>query len=150
MERILAVVDETDRSLQLLEEMADLAEGAEATLYVLSILSEDEYEEIGTVVGKIAQSERTTYKNDPEEAAAQIGRQAIEEEFGNIKYEDIFGVVADRGERDTAILEIADEHDVDHIAMVGRRRSPTGKALFGDDAQGVILNFDGKVTVAMQ
>jgi len=34
------------------------------------------------------------------------------------------------------------------VFVRGRRRSPTGKAVFGDTAQAVILNFDGFVTVA--
>ena len=50
----------------------------------------------------------------------------------------------------TAILDAADEHGCDHIFMVGRKRSPTGKALFGDIAQSVMLAFDGQVTVELE
>ncbi|MFC6764415.1 universal stress protein [Natrinema soli] len=37
------------------------------------------------------------------------------------------------------ILEMAAEIDADHISIAGRKRSPTGKALFGSVAQQVTL-----------
>ncbi|MGQ4557583.1 universal stress protein [Halobellus sp. GM3] len=37
------------------------------------------------------------------------------------------------------ILAHAEEHDVDQICVGGRKRSPTGKALFGSVTQDVIL-----------
>ena len=45
------------------------------------------------------------------------------------------------------ILEKATEYDCDHLFVTGRKRSPTGKVLFGDTAQQIILNFDGVVTI---
>jgi len=51
------------------------------------------------------------------------------------------------GDRDARIIEEADRRDADHVFVSGRKRSPTGKALFGDDTQRVVLDFDGPVTV---
>lgn len=45
------------------------------------------------------------------------------------------------------IIAVADEEDCDHVFVSGRKRSPTGKALFGDIAQSILLRFDGPVTV---
>jgi nucleotide-binding universal stress UspA family protein len=45
------------------------------------------------------------------------------------------------------ILELADEVDANLIAMGGRKRSPTGKALFGSVTQSVILDSDVPVVV---
>ncbi|NUB93578.1 universal stress protein [Haloterrigena sp. SYSU A121-1] len=45
------------------------------------------------------------------------------------------------------IIEVAKEEDCGHIFISGKKRSPAGKAVFGDVAQSVILQFDGPVTV---
>lgn len=51
------------------------------------------------------------------------------------------------GEPAEEVLEHAAEHDVDLICLAGRKRSPTGKALFGSVTQEVILNTDRPVLV---
>ena len=51
------------------------------------------------------------------------------------------------GDPSGEILEHADEHDVDLLCLAGRKRSPTGKALFGSVTQDVVLNTDRPVLV---
>ena len=46
-----------------------------------------------------------------------------------------------------AILEISEEIDADMIVIAGRKRTPTGKVLFGSVTQGVILDTDRPVLV---
>lgn len=45
------------------------------------------------------------------------------------------------------ILELAREWGADHIVMGSRKRSPTGKAVFGSVVQTVLLEADVPVTV---
>lgn len=45
------------------------------------------------------------------------------------------------------ILKYAEEYDVDQICVGGRKRSPTGKALFGSVTQDVILGTHRPVLV---
>lgn len=46
-----------------------------------------------------------------------------------------------------AILELAEDIDADMICLAGRKRTPTGKVLFGSVTQGVILDTDRPVLV---
>ena len=55
----------------------------------------------------------------------------------------------ERGDITEEILAVADEIDADSIVMSGRKRSPTGKVLFGSVTQSVLLNADWPVTVLM-
>ena len=58
-------------------------------------------------------------------------------------------VVLDESSGDTAegLLAAADEHDASLVAVAGRKRSPTGKAVFGSVTQDVILSTDLPVLV---
>jgi len=49
------------------------------------------------------------------------------------------------GDPAQSIIRTADRLDVDAICVAGRKRSPTGKALFGSVSQEVILNTDRPV-----
>ncbi len=51
------------------------------------------------------------------------------------------------GDPSTEILEYANENDIDLICVGGRKRSPTGKALFGSVTQDVILTAELPVIV---
>ncbi|WP_255167222.1 universal stress protein [Natrononativus amylolyticus] len=52
------------------------------------------------------------------------------------------------GDPASAILELADEFDVNAISLSARRRSPVGKVLFGSVTQAVILDSERPVIVA--
>ncbi|XVH31603.1 universal stress protein [Haloferacaceae archaeon DSL9] len=54
---------------------------------------------------------------------------------------------AESGDVVDAILAVADDVEADSIVIGGRKRSPTGKALFGSVTQDVILQSDRPVTV---
>ena len=51
------------------------------------------------------------------------------------------------GEPADAILRLADEQDAEMIVVAGRKRTPTGKVLFGSVTQSVILGTDRSVLV---
>lgn len=59
---------------------------------------------------------------------------------------DVEALVAE-GHPDDAIVSLSTDRDADHIVLGGRKRSPTGKAIFGSTVQSVILDADVPVTV---
>lgn len=145
MERALAVVDGTDASERLVGEAGQLAGGVDAELVVFAVTPEEDYE--GTRESRDRAGGRPysvdQAAEDARQRAESVARVALEDQ--DVDYETVgsVGRVADR------ILRTAEDRDCDHVFVVGRRRSPTGKAIFGDVAQSVILNFDGPVTVLM-
>jgi nucleotide-binding universal stress UspA family protein len=148
MERALAVVDADESTKALVREAGELAAAVGAELVLLHVTSSDEYEEMrqtmesipNNPVGYSAQKAR----EGAEDFAADIGREGLSDIA--VSYEAVGRV----GDEQSEILETAEAYDCDHLFIAGEKRSPTGKALFGDLTQSVILNFDGPVTVVTE
>lgn len=88
-----------------------------------------------------------SFEKNPEGAsidqigAARRARKRLEDHGIDVTYEERSGDPADTIDR------IADEYDADVICIAGRKRSPTGKAVFGSVTQDVILGSDRPVLV---
>ncbi|WP_459890957.1 universal stress protein [Halostagnicola bangensis] len=54
-------------------------------------------------------------------------------------------IIGTSGEPEREIRRVANDNDVDLISLGGRKRSPTGKAIFGSVTQEVILEADRPV-----
>lgn len=148
MNRALAVVESSETAADVIREAGELAAGVDASLVVLSAMTDDEYESDAAVLSTIEEIEGSSYDKDPERIARLTAERDAEEHLSDVDVAyETKGVIVDEGERGAAILEAADAEGCDYVFLVGKRRSPTGKALFGDTAQSVILNFDGHVVV---
>lgn len=151
MKRSLVVIDDTDIHRELLAEAGKVASGNGADLVLFSWMTVEEFSDSSDTLEIIENAEHTTYSgatalDTARKFAMEFGDEVLGED--GLDYE-VTAVVTDEDERADEILDAAEEFDCDHIFIVGRRRSPTGKVLFGDVAQRVILNFDGFVTIAM-
>lgn len=145
MERALVVVDPVDGIDELVREAGELASGVGGSLVLLHVTSEAEYEEDRKSMEEVAGLEASYDVGQAEAGARQfaddVGLGALD--GVDVEYEAI-GAVGDRAE---LVLRTADEEGCDHVFLTGRRRSPAGKAIFGDVAQQIILNFAGPVTI---
>ncbi|WP_224449048.1 universal stress protein [Haloprofundus salilacus] len=147
MKRALVVVTESERSKQLVREAGELAAEVDAELVLLSVTAQSAYDDTrqSTVDAGAPESAYSLAdaRNDAEELAESVADEVLADL--DVGYETVgaVGRLADR------ILGIATELDCDHVFIAGRRRSPTGKALFGDATQEVLLSFDGPVTVSL-
>lgn len=151
MDRALVVIDDTDAHRELLAEGADLAANADAELVLFSWVSPDALEEDRNVIESVETVEGTSYG---ELDSLGFVENFIDDFVGDMLDElgleyEVAGEVTETSDLAEAILAAAESHDCDHVFLVGKRRSPTGKVIFGDVTQRVILNFDGYVTVAM-
>ena len=152
MKRALVVVDDTEQHRKLLREAGELAAGVDAELVLLSVLSEEEFEADMETIETIAGVENIGYgQQEALDVSENFAEGIAGEELDGIDVDyTALGRVVDEGEHANAIIDIAENRDCGHVFLTGRRRSPAGKALFGDTAQSVILNFDGYVTVSTQ
>lgn len=135
---ILAAVGEKHRSHDLVRTAYQLAEAYDDDLVVLHVIPQDEAEAHFEELRTIPEFENMTLSAEvgrAEEVARTILRDALEDYDRDRVSPD--GRVGDPTE---AILEAAAELDARYVVVGGRKRSPTGKALFGSVTQSVLLN----------
>ncbi|CDK38582.1 universal stress protein [Halorubrum sp. AJ67] len=148
MEDAFVAIDDPDHSSDLLREAAAYAVGADAELVLYFPLTPEEFEESQESLDKIGRVEHKDYGDeDAQTVAKQFVDDIAREPLADFDVE--YSVVTDVTEEIDAgrIIELAEERGCDHVYTTGRRRSPTGKAMFGDTTQQLILNFSGFVTV---
>lgn len=131
---IIAAVDRSERANAVVEEAAEVAEAFDDTVHVVHVVSESEFLDVER--DSIEESGRPVNPERIREAAQRRAREIVDN--FDADYEAV-GLV---GKVDRQIIRYADEHDAKYIVVAPRKRSPTGKALFGSVAQGVILNAD--------
>lgn len=152
MNRALVVVEQTRQSKTLLRDAGTFATAADADLVLLGIRSESAIESDLETLERIRSVEGTPSGEDTlREAVRGYVREAAEETLADLDVvHDVVGAIADEEDEATEILSVASAEDCDHVFLAGRKRSPTGKAFFGDVTQAVLLNFDGHVTVSLE
>jgi len=145
MDRALAVVGTSKAAKSVVREAGELAAGVDADLFVIHVTTEEEYDEQRAELEDIPDEEVSYGVGQARQGAERFASDVASEVLVGIDVDwEAIGAVGDRVE---AILEEARINDCDHVFVSGRKRSPTGKAIFGDDTQQIILNYDGHVTV---
>ena len=129
-----------DRADQLSSAVADVAGPAGATVVLAHVFTDDEFDE---VVDRLDYD--PTGQPNPDEVAARhatIRSLADDLDEGDVGYA-IRGAVGEHGE---TIVDLAEAVSADSVFVGGRKRSPTGKAVFGSTAQEVMLSAPCPVT----
>ena len=146
------MLSESDAEKELLQEAANFSDCSNAPLAVLAVVSPSEYESVAETMDIIGEIEHTSYDDDAIfEGLRKNTRDIVEDAIGDMDVQhEIIVQVEEEGDRADVVLDTAREHDCDHVFLVGQRRSPTGKALFGDLTQKIILNFEGNITLSME
>ncbi|OLZ39829.1 universal stress protein [Natrinema saccharevitans] len=143
LETVLLAVGpgDADRSGLLADAVLEVAKPADATVVLAHVFTSSEYDD---VLGRL-EFDPTVDEIDPGEVASRHAtihdiRDVLEEH--GVDYE-IRGAV---GEHGPSIVDLAESADADRVIVGGRRRSPTGKAIFGSTAQEVMLSAPCPVT----
>lgn len=126
MYRILLAVDtDRDRAERIIEAVLSLPAPNQHVEAIIFHCAVDETEEV---------------------AMGQI--RSVQDVKGRLESAEIdVSLQAGNGDPAVEIVNAAAEEDVDAIYIAGRKRSPTGKVLFGSVAQQVALNTDRPVVM---
>lgn len=142
MESILIVLDSDSVNDQLLQTAKRHVTGTDISVVVCRIVDQSEYQD--SVKQKVKSHEKFDSIEATETRAAEEAEEIAAEFFDDsIPYESV-GIV---GSIPEDALNIAAEMESIHIFIAGAKRSPAGKVLFGDNAQKLILDFDGPVSI---
>ena len=145
MDRAIAVVEASDSAKALVREAGELAAGVDAELLLLHVTTDDEYSERREAMASIPDLDVNYTLDEAVDGAQKFARDVGRDVLADVDTDaEAVGRIGEKGDE---VLALADEREADHVFIAGRKRSPTGKAIFGDVTQRIILEFDGAVTV---
>ncbi|MGQ3328722.1 MULTISPECIES: universal stress protein [Halorubrum] len=139
---MLAVGTEDEaRTERLAEEAIAVAEPAGAEIVLTHVFADEEFEEVRSRLGVDEASEGSTPDAVAERHTTTRTLSKALTEAG--VSHSIRGAVGDHADE---VVEAASAVGADRVLVGGRRRSPTGKAVFGSVAQEVLLSSPCPVT----
>jgi nucleotide-binding universal stress UspA family protein len=133
--------EDADRVTRLAEEATDIAGPAGATVVITHVFTRDEFESRVDALG----FDREASEVAPDDVAVRyspVRELAAKLEAAGVDYE-VHGAIGHYGEK---VVAVAEELESDLVLVGGRKRSPTGKAVFGSVAQEIMLSAPCPVT----
>lgn len=137
---IVVAVDRSNRAEEAVREAESLAAAFDETLHVVHVLTRSEFLDLG--LSSVDRGD-SIEMGHVREAAEEIAADATDD------LEVSFETVGLMGDPATRIVEYATEQDAQYIVVATRKRSPTGKAIFGSVAQSILLNAECPVLVTL-
>ncbi len=141
---LLAVSSEEDERIEKIGGFAaDVAEPTDAEVTLSHVFTSDSYDDV---------TERLEFEPGDNVSADDVARRSVAVRDLSSVLDDadvdygIRGRTVDPGTVGDGIVDLAEETDADLVVVGGRKRSPTGKAVFGSTAQEVMLESPCPVT----
>jgi nucleotide-binding universal stress UspA family protein len=144
---ILAAVGEKRDPTEIIERAHELAVAFDEELQILHVLPEEEAEEHFDSIQSIDEFSDYSFSIEVDRAE-DVAEQFIEGVLGE-NPEGKVSAVGRVGDPTEEIISAIESIEPRYFVLGGKRRSPTGKALFGSVTQSVILNSDRPVVTVM-
>lgn len=145
---ILVGVDEKPGTEKVLSVAHDLAEAYDDELVALHVFPEEDVTEHFESLREIPEFQDLSFSQESDRAG-RIAESFIESYLPGAARDDVRGAGAIGNPAD-CIIEEAERLGARYVVIGGRRRSPTGKALFGSVTQTVLLGSESPVLTVMK
>ena len=139
---IVATVTRNKPQRRVVEEGHKLAEAFDEELHVLNVLQLSEFVDIET--DAVRATDRPEEMQNVRNKAESIARGVTSDVTD---YAVTVGRIGDPTEQ---IVQYALEKDASYVIVGGRKRTPTGKAIFGSITQSVLLEAEQPVVTVLQ
>ena len=140
---VIAAVDRSDRARSTVSEAANIAAAFGDSVHVVHVLSRSEFVDLEQT--NVEKSGRPIEISRVRDHAAELANRAAEGVTASVDLEYV-GLIGDAADE---VLTYAANQDARYIVVGPKKRSPTGKVLFGSTSQQVLLNAGCPVVVTM-
>lgn len=140
---VIAAVDRSERAQKAVKEAVEIAQAFDDSVHVVHVLSRSEFVELEQT--EVQNTGRAIDMDRIRTHAAKLAKRVCEGVNSDVDVEYV-GLVGDAADK---VLDYADKQDARYVVVGPRKKSPTGKVLFGSVSQQVLLNSDCPVVVTM-
>lgn len=145
---VLAAIGEERSENPVVSVAYDLAVAHGDDLVVLHVVPTEDFEEYQASMKESVADFDYSFTQE-EDSAARFAREVVEVTLGEFD-PDVVSPMGRVGDPVDQILSVSEEIDARYLVIGGRRRSPTGKAIFGSATQSILLNASVPVTTVME
>ena len=144
---ILAAINEEYVENRVVKTGYELAEAFDVPLYVLHVFPKNDFQAHQELMMETTKETSLAFENDADSAEA-FAQHVIENSLGDYD-EDRVVPIGRVGKPVIEIISSVNDHDPKFLVIGGRRRSPVGKAVFGDKTQALLLQAEVPVTTVL-
>lgn len=145
---ILAAISEEHEASPVVSTGYDLAEAFDEQLHVLHVVPEEEYEAHREAIVQLPDFSVHSFTQEAD-SAARFAKAVVENTLGDYDTDRV-ETVGRVGDPVDHVHAVTQDIDARYVVIGGRKRSPTGKAIFGSQTQSILLNADRPVVTVME